>query len=190
MLHPSARLALALAWLATSGCPKIQGDPREHPAAAAPAAPSATATASDSARAPSGASTQTVDPGPAASRARGAIAEAVSAVQALAAAWEDEVLATAQGERLELAQSVSETVRALAGARAVRRDCRDDFQRVDSTLSQQERQLLVLAGAIAALDRAGSCWSVSVPASPFREVIAYFEAATGALLLVWYPPEG
>ena len=190
MLHPTARRALAAAWLATTGCPKIQGDPSEPPATAAAAEPSTAAPASGSARAPSGASTQPLDPGPGASRARGPIAEDGRAVQALAAAWDDEVLATARGKRLEVAQSVSETVRALAGARAVRRDCREDFQRVDSTLSQQERQLLVLAGTIADLDRAGSCWSVSVPVSPLREVIGYFEATTGTLLLVWYPPEG
>lgn len=127
---------------------------------------------------------------PAIGKERLAILSAPLAIAAFQAAWTEEVLPLTKGRtRPDVAQysaAVAETKR--HAARRV--ECRAGHRRVDNTLGGSERTDLVFFSSIAAVDRDGECWEVTVSTGAFNEIVAYFDPATGALLLVWLVPEG
>ncbi len=127
---------------------------------------------------------------PAVGRARATILSAPQAIAVFQAAWSEEVLPATKGRtRPDVAQyspAVAESKRLAAR----RMECRAGHRRVDNTLGGAERTDLVFFSSIAALNRDGECWEVTVSTGAFNEILGYFEPETGALLMVWLVPEG
>lgn len=65
------------------------------------------------------------------------------------------------------------------------------FERMDSTLSPQERSDLILFGRIDDLrDRGGDCWDVCSFGGFGNSINGYLDVQTGKLLVLWIVPEG
>ena len=143
------------------------------PATASTAAASASASAAD-ARAP-----RAIRAG----KVRAPIANAAAALKTFTLAWDEEILPNT------IAASRTNDVHAGVRAQAKLGACRDGYARVKSTLGAGEVDL-VLFSAIAALDRPGDCWEVTIPTGHWNEILGYLDPKTGALILAWLVPEG
>jgi hypothetical protein len=64
------------------------------------------------------------------------------------------------------------------------------FERVDGTLSAEERKTLILLGKIADLKRDGECWEVMTFGNLGNGLEGYLDPKTGRLVMLWIVPEG
>lgn len=98
-----------------------------------------------------------------------------------------------------LPKHLNAEVRAFATAAIKDRDhlharrltCQACFERLDGTLTQQERQSLILFGAVDDLrGHAGECWEIMSFGTFGQSIEGYLDASTGRLLVLWIVPEG
>ena len=69
--------------------------------------------------------------------------------------------------------------------------CEACFQRIDGTLTEKERQQLILSGEIDDLrNQSGDCWEIMTIGGIGSGIEGYIDAATGELLVLWIVPEG
>jgi hypothetical protein len=64
------------------------------------------------------------------------------------------------------------------------------FERIDGTLSAEERKTLILVGKIANLKRDGECWEVMIFGNIGNGLEGYLDPKTGRLIILWIVPEG
>lgn len=65
------------------------------------------------------------------------------------------------------------------------------FERIDGTLTQVERESLILFGAINDLrGQSGDCWEIMSFGGFGNSIEGYLDANTGKLLVLWIAPEG
>ncbi|MBL8741332.1 MAG: hypothetical protein JNK04_09565 [Myxococcales bacterium] len=126
----------------------------------------------------------------AAGRARASISTAAKAVAEFQAAWTEEILPAAKGGQSSGLGNYTAAVADTKRLSARRMECRAGHRRVDNTLGGVERTSNVIFSSIPAMDRDGDCWEVTVPTSAFNEILGYFDARTGALIMAWLVPEG
>lgn len=153
------------------------------PATASTAAASASASASAEPVASAPAADARAPRAIRAGKVRAPIANAAAALKTFTLAWDEEILPNT------IAASRTNDVHAGVRAQAKLGACRDGYARVKSTLGAGEVDL-VLFSAIAALDRPGDCWEVTIPTGHWNEILGYLDPKTGALILAWLVPEG
>ena len=74
---------------------------------------------------------------------------------------------------------------------ARRLTCQSCFERIDGSLSQEERKTLILFGVIDDMrDHSGDCWEIMSFGGFGNGIEGYLDADTGELVLLWIVPEG
>ena len=91
----------------------------------------------------------------------------------------------------ELREFASNAIKDREHLHARRLTCQACFQRIDGTLTQEERQSLILFGTIDDLKtNAGDCWEIMSFGNFKNSIEGYIDADTGRLLVLWIVPEG